>query len=89
MDNKILIEVYVPMIEKQFDVFIPINKKIKNVATLLYNAVSDLANGALPDFDNVRLYNRFTGLLLESKLNLTEAGLVNGSQVVLVMLKKQ
>ena len=31
MSNKILIEVYVPLIELRYDVFIPINKKIKTL----------------------------------------------------------
>lgn len=83
MNNKILIEVYVPLMEKEYDVFIPINKKIKNVTKLINEAVVDLSNGCLPLNPKVKLYNRRGGLLLDPYKNVKEAGLVNGSQVIL------
>lgn len=84
MSNKILIEVYVPLIEKEFDVLVPVNKKIRNVTRLINSTINDLSNGSWPADKKVRLFNRINGLLLESKLNVKEAGLVNGSQVVLI-----
>ena len=86
MDNKILVEVYVPIIEKEYDVFIPINKKIKNVAILLNDAIKDLSNGTLPKFDYALLFDRLNGSLLNNSLNVKQAGLVNGSQIVLILL---
>ena len=84
MSNKILIEVYVPLIEKEFDVLVPVNKKIRNVTRLINSTIKDLSNGSWPDNKKVRLFNRINGLLLESKLNVKDAGLINGSQVVLI-----
>ena len=38
MNNKILIELQIPLIEKQFDLFIPINKKIGTIKLIIcYN----------------------------------------------------
>ena len=37
--NKILVKLYVPMIEEQYDVWIPLNKRIYNVINLLIKAV--------------------------------------------------
>ena len=82
MRNKILIEVYVPLIEKEFDVLVPVNKKIRNVTRLINSTINDLSNGS--NNKKVRLFNRINGVLLETKLNVKEAGLVNGSQVVLI-----
>lgn len=84
MNNKILIEVFVPMIEQEFDVFIPINKKIVNVIRLLYEAIKDLSNDCLPDKKNIILYNRQNGFVIDPKLSVKEAGLVNGTQVILI-----
>ncbi len=84
MRNKILIEVYVPLIEKEFDVLVPVNKKIRNVTRLINSTINDLSNGSWPNNKKVRLFNRINGVLLETKLNVKEAGLVNGSQVVLI-----
>lgn len=84
MRNKILIEVYVPLIEKEFDVLVPVNKKIRNVTRLINSTINDLSNGSWPNNKKVRLFNRINGVLLETKLNVKEAGLINGSQVVLI-----
>lgn len=82
--NKILVEVYVPLLERSFDVFIPINKKIKNVARLLNEAIIDLSNGAMIKKEDIKLYNRDTGYLLNPYHNVKEAGLANGSQIILI-----
>ena len=84
MNNKILIEVFVPMLEEEYDVFVPINKKIKNVTRLISEAIVDLSNGCFPIKKDIFLYNRQNGLMLDPKLNVKEAGLVNGSQIVLI-----
>ena len=84
MSNKVLIEVYVPLIELRYDVFIPINKKIKNVTRLLNMAVVDLSNGSWPAAKDVRLYDRTSGILLDPLKNVKEVGLVNGSQIILL-----
>ena len=84
MNNKILIEVYVPILETEYDVFVPINKKVKNVIKLSVDAIHDLSNGCLPQKNNYVLYNRINGILLDIKSNVKQAGLVNGSQVILI-----
>lgn len=84
MNNKILIEVFVPMLEQEYDVFVPINKKIKNVTRLINDAIVDLSNGCFPKKNDIVLYNRQNGFILDPKLNVKEAGLVNGSQVILI-----
>lgn len=84
MTNKIIVEVYVPVLGQKYDVLIPINKKIQNVTRLINEAIIELSNGCYSKKDNVVLYNRETGMLLEPKLNVKEVGLVNGSQVILI-----
>ena len=40
--NKILIELYIPSIEKTYDLYIPINKKIGTVKTLIEKALVEI-----------------------------------------------
>lgn len=82
--NKILVLVYVPMIEKEYDIMVPINKKIKNVTRLINEAVSELSNGCFPIKNDLLLYERRTGNLLDVMKNVKDAGLVNGSQIILI-----
>ena len=76
MDNKILIEVYVPIIEKEYDVFVPINKKIKNLAKLINDAVIDLSNGTLINKSSgeSKTFEPFNDFMLDI---LENGGLVN------------
>ena len=84
MNNKILLEVYVPMLEEEYDVFVPIYIKIANVTRLINEAIVDLSSGSFPLKKDILLYNRSNGLMLDPKCNVKEAGLVNGSQVILI-----
>ena len=40
--NKILIEIYIPLVEKKYDVFIPINKKVGTIKKLIDTAIVEL-----------------------------------------------
>ena len=40
--DKVLVKLYVPMLEEIYDVWIPYNKKIYNVIVLLIKAINDL-----------------------------------------------
>ena len=44
MNNKILIEIEIPSIEKKYDVFIPINKKVGTIKKLLEQALLELSD---------------------------------------------
>ena len=46
--DKVLVKVYVPMLEGVYDVWIPSNKKIYEIIILLSRAISELSEG---DYD--------------------------------------
>jgi len=82
--NKILIEIYVPLIEKKYEVFVPINKKIRRVIVLLNEAISELTDGIYIAPNNTFLYNKFTGDMLKPEVLVKDSGLKNGSKVILI-----
>ena len=45
MEDKILVTLVVPMIEKKYEVFLPANKKIGEIITLLSKGLTDVSNG--------------------------------------------
>ena len=53
--NKILIELEIPLIEKKYDLFIPINKKIGTIKDLIEQSLIDLT-------DNGSISNAITSL---------------------------
>ena len=84
MNNKILVTVYVPIIEMNCDLFIPINKKICNITNLIYDLVSEISYGSMPKDKNLILVDRKTGLKLRPELSVKKSGLINGSEIVLI-----
>ena len=83
MNNKLLINVFVPSIEKGFDMFIPINKKVGMVKHLIINSVIDLTNGIYKPSDKLELYIREDGRLLDENVYVKEANINNGEKLVL------
>ena len=61
MKNKVLVEIFIPSIDYEFDVFLPINKNIANAIELICKSVEELKQIDKIDFDNLALYNRDTG----------------------------
>lgn len=57
MKNKVLINLIVPEIDKNYSIYIPVNKKIGNVVNLLSKAVNDLSEGEFPVSNSNLLYN--------------------------------
>jgi len=82
--NKILIEVYVPTIEKKYDILLPINKKIKSVIILLSKAVKELNDGAYIIKTNSLLCDKAKGMIYNPEAIVKESGLKNGSEVLLI-----
>ena len=56
--NKIIVKLYVPKIDKEYDVFIPTNKRISMVITLLVKAINELSNGSFNPSEMPMLYNK-------------------------------
>lgn len=82
MKNKVLVELIVPVLEENYDVYLPINKKIGNIIELLNRALFDMTNG-IYNFSNNHLYNT-DGEEYKSNVLLRETDIRNGSSVVLL-----
>ena len=60
-NNKILIELEIPLIEKKYDLFIPINKKIGTIKSLIEEALVGLSSNAYFPKDDSNFYSKETG----------------------------
>ncbi len=61
MDNKVLVTIIVPLIEKKYEVFLPANKKIGEIVSLLSKGLVEVSNGYYIITNKERLYNRLNG----------------------------
>ncbi|MEG2448134.1 MAG: hypothetical protein RSA48_01905 [Bacilli bacterium] len=84
MKNKILIELIVPDVDKVYNIYIPVNKKIGNIIVLLNRVVSDFTNGAYRGDAKSALYNRDTNVKYGVDQLVRETDIRNGTSLVLL-----
>lgn len=82
--NKILIELEIPLIEFKYDLFIPINKKVGTIKTLIEEALVDLTDGAYIPKEESNLYSKTTGIIYDVNKTVRDTDLRNGSGVILI-----
>ena len=82
--NKIIVKLYVPKIDKEYDVFIPTNKRISMVISLLVKAINELSNGSFLPTTMPMLYNKITAKPYDVNITIKESDIRNGSELILI-----
>ena len=62
MEDKVLINLYIPLLEKKYEVFLPANKTIGEIIYLIGISLKDITGGYYFYKGNERIYNRLNGL---------------------------
>ena len=84
MKNKVLVKLIVPQIDETFDLYIPINKKIGKIISLLNKSVSDLSNGIYVGSEKTFLYDKKTGDKYDINKLVIDTDIRNGSSIILI-----
>ena len=82
--NKILLEVYVPLIEKEYDIFVPINKSIGTIKKIIEKGIIELSDNEYIVKDDSNLYSKETGKIYSVNSKLIDTDLKNGSRIILI-----
>lgn len=82
--DKILVNVYVPILGTSYDIFIPPVSKIYEVTVLISKAVSELSEGLFIPDAKTTLCIRETGNIINVNLSAYEAGFLNGTKLILI-----
>ncbi len=82
--NKVLVRVFFPQIDKWYEIWIPINKKVSSVIQLLSEGVNDLNDGNFPFSDSLILYNRQTGDYYDPDSLVKYTDIKNGTELILI-----
>lgn len=83
MNNKVLVTIKVPMIERTYDIYVPISKNIKVIKGLLVDTIHELSEGHFPKKQSVILMRR-DGTVLNDKLILKDCNIKNGYVLTLI-----
>ena len=84
MKNKLLVIVDVPYIESEYDVYIPINKKVGTIKELLSKSIIELSNTVIPNFENLKLYSKVTGKSYNNDAFIKDSGIKMGETLILL-----
>ena len=82
--DKVLVKVYVPMLEGIYDVWIPSNKKIYEIIVLLVKAIYELTEGDYSPKNTPTLYDKITAQELDINANLKDTTIRNGTEIILI-----
>lgn len=82
--NKILVKLYIPTVGRQYDVWIPINRRIHNVIRLMVKAINELTDGEYCPQVMPLLYDKHTAFAYDVNMTIRESSIDNGSEIVLL-----
>lgn len=82
--NKILIGLEIPAIEKKFDLFIPINKKIGTIKSLIEKELAESNDIDYEIKEDTNLFSKDTGNIYDVNNTVRDTDLKNGSRIILL-----
>ena len=82
--NKVLVKLNVPLLEKEYDIWLPLNKKISNVIVLLVKDVNEFCGGYYTPKEMPLLYDKITGYAYNVNLTIKDANIKNGTEIILI-----
>ena len=83
MDYKFLIKLIVPEIEKTYELYIPINRSVKDVCMMINRMINEDTAGVFPIKDNLVLCNKYISGFYSYESFIRDTDIRNGSQLVL------
>ena len=84
MNNKVLVSLKVPELDKTFDIFLPVNKKIGNIIILINRMLNDISDGAFPMNNKFALFNLDTEELYKPDILLVNTSIRNGTKLMII-----
>ncbi len=84
MKNKVLVEVYIPSLDENYNLFLPLNKNIADIILLIGKSISEMKLIEGIDFSNYSLYNRENILKYKPDKTIRETNIRNGVRLILM-----
>ncbi len=83
MEYKVLIKLYLPEIEQNYELYIPVNKTIGEVKEVLITAVNNITNNLYPMKNNFDLYDRRSNVVYNNDDIVRNTNIRNGSELIM------
>ncbi len=82
--NKVLVSVYVPALEENYDFWIPINRKVYRVILLLIKIINESSGDYYRPTTMPLLYDKITANPYDINLTVKENAIQNGTEMILI-----
>ena len=82
--DKVLIDIFLPAINRSFEVYIPLDSKFYEITPLVSKMLSELSNGLFISGDDSVLYDRKTGNILNINMSARQLNIKNGDNLMLL-----
>lgn len=84
MDYKVLVKIFVPELEMEYELYIPINRNFKKIKVNINRMINDDSEGIFPIKNNLEIFNRRTGKQYVNKDIVRKTDIRNGTELVLI-----
>ena len=82
--DKVLIDIFLPAINRSFEVYIPLDSKFYEITPLVSKMLSELSNGLFISGDDSILYETKTGNILNINMSARQLNIKNGDNLMLL-----
>ena len=79
-DNKLLIDLYVLVLDKHFELFVPVDEKVGNVVKMLDKSLLSLLSGN----KKYALLNLYSGKIYKNNERVRNTDIQNGTKLILI-----
>ena len=83
MNSKILVIVYIPMLEREYEIYVPTVKRVGTIKNLIIKVVEENSDGTFLNDGTKYLYDKITGEKIEDNLFVKYSNIKNGTKLVL------
>ncbi len=87
MKNKVLVKLFVPEVNIETDVFLPVNEVMWKIKKIVIQALSDVSGGALDKNGRYLFINKTTGQIYKPNSVLIDTDIRNATEIVVILIK--
>ena len=84
MKNKVLVKVYVPSIDEEYEIYIPTNETIKKVLELLIKSIYELSDSNLDQEEKHYILDPDTSTIYTNDQIIRDTNIKNSKKVILI-----
>ncbi len=86
MKNKVLVKLDVPLLDKTFDVFIPVNEVVWKIASLAVKSCGEVSGIMLDPNKKFVFVNKITNEVYMPNTTIYESNIRNGTELIMICL---